>query len=148
MVGKVKTYVLGSWGKWVSKCQLKWLLTFHKVLSVQFFFKTDMKSLDGMGYLSIYHIIFKNAFRKTTIVSALEGYIQWNTQQNCRCRTVRCLVFFIMMSHMHKIYTKVDHDRTETMGLCRETDFFKIYYRICLGYSFRKRERGSTWHLH
>lgn len=32
--------------------------------------------------------------------------------------------FFIMMSHMHKIYTKVDHDRTETMGLCRETDFF------------------------
>lgn len=47
--------------------------------------------------------------------------------------------FVIMMSHMHKIYTKVDHDRTETMGLCRETDFFKIYYRICLGYSFRKR---------
>lgn len=55
--------------------------------------------------------------------------------------------FVIKMSHMHKIYTKVDHDRTETEGLWRETEIiFFSYYRICLVYSFRKRERFNMTH--
>lgn len=48
-----------------------------------------------------------------------------------------------MMSHMHKIYTKVDHDRTETMGLCRETDFLKFIITYAWG-TLLERESGST----
>lgn len=49
---------------------------------------------------------------------------------------------------MHTIYTKVDHDRTETSGVEKLKLFFFIYYRICLGYFFLERESGSTLHMH